>query len=220
MFKEIYESLHKQLFSKIWFRVTCVSLILCLLLVFYLIWKTPNVEKGEIGEKERWENFQQELINFRDSESNELFEEHVHSSEDISIEQSIEHFFFVVKSGDTNMLGSTMDSEQFQKDFFQYDVIERMDKMVEAMQRITRNDQLDKIEVVRSLWQFQKDSTLIVVDLHYTDLEKPIRVNLKMTTSEISDTHFEKESDSESVYFINTSIWELLRNIEGKVEGQ
>lgn len=50
--------------------------------------------------------------------------------------------------------------------------------MSEAMAQVTRNNKLDRIEIVRSLWQFQKDSTRIVVDLHYTDLKEPIRVNL------------------------------------------
>lgn len=184
----------------------------------YLIWKTPNVETGEIAEKERWENFQQELIEFREQDNTELFEEHDHSAETIpTIEESIEYFFFVVKAGDVNVLGSTMSPEQFQQDFFQYEVIERIDKMSEAMAHVTRNNKLDRIEIVRSLWQLQKDSTRIVVDLHYTDLKEPIRVNLKMTSSEIVDTHFEEESHSDAIYFVDTSIWELIRNIEGKV---
>ena len=217
MLKEYYESIHQQLLSKTWFRVTCVSLLILLLLLFYFIWKTPKVEKGVVGEKERWDNFQQELINFRENESTELFEEHDHTNEgDTTIEQSIEYFFFVVKSGDINLLGSTMNSEQFQKDFFQYEVVERTDKMTEAMQRITRDNRMERIEIVRSLWQFQKDSTRIVVDLYYSDLTEPIRVNLMMKSSEISDTHFEDEAHSDEVYFVNTSIWELIRNIEGK----
>lgn len=218
MFKEIYESIKQQLLTKIWFRVTCVALLILLLLIMYLIWKTPNVETGEIGEKERWENFQQELIEFREQDNTELFEEHDHSAETIpTIEESIEYFFFVVKAGDVNVLGSTMSPEQFQQDFFQYEVIERIDKMSEAMAQVTRNNKLDRIEIVRSLWQLQKDSTRIVVDLHYTDLKEPIRVNLKMTSSEIVDTHFEEESHSDAIYFVDTSIWELIRNIEGKV---
>lgn len=38
-----------------------------------------------------------------------------------------------------------------------------------------------------------------------------------MTSSEIADTHFEEESHSDAIYFVDTSIWELIRNIEGKV---
>lgn len=221
MFKEIYQSIQNQLFKKTWFRVTCVVLLLLLLLILYLIWKTPNVEKGEIAQEERWENFQEELIDFRDAKDTSsdgvIFEEHDHTmDEGTSIEEAIEYFFFAVKANDVDLFGSAVMPEMMQADYFQYDVIERIDKMSESMSRITRNNQLERIEIVRNLWQFQKNTTRVVVDLFYTDLTEPIRVNFVMTSVEYSDTHFEGEDEVEEVYLVNTSIWELIRNIEGK----
>lgn len=218
----MYESMQKQLFSKIWFRITCVFLLLILLLVIYLIWKTPDVEKGEVGTEESWENFQQELVNFRENEESlENHETHHDNGTSIegtrNVEDGIEFFFLTVKAEDTDLFGSSITTERFQNDFFHYGVIERIDKMEEAMKRITRDGQLEQIEIVQNLWQFDKHSTQVVVDLNYKDQVEPIRINIKMTSSEYFDPHSEEEDYTDSVYQVNTSVWELIQNIEGKV---
>lgn len=210
MLKEIISEFRKVFLSKKVIKIFGFSAGVILLFCLYLWITSPkaNVENIE----PLWSNSTSDISAFKDGDISKLAltDEESYSS----VEAAISLFFSYAQHRETDLFASAVNYEQFQSDFFQYDVTERHGKIEEALNRISRNGQLEGISVVKSGWALEPDTVRLVVDLKYKDLNEPVRISVLVA----GEDEYEAETDETTkVYYVVSSVWEVIRNIEGKV---
>ena len=220
--KEILHALKSQVFQRMWFKVFVVVVVLVLLFAIYRVVINPPIPKGEIGNEQVWENYEDvaDIFNSLEFEGVEADKESVNeltfiNSEDMAT--TINLFFVTANKGEQNLFTSTVSAEILEQDFFKYDLGERFTKIDEAMQRISRNGTLTNIEVVRSLPYLKKDVSRIVIDLNYQDLTEPIRVSILVKMIDVNKIN-SSEGETFEIPYIDSSIWELIEDIERQVD--
>ncbi|UZN01316.1 hypothetical protein OL548_34760 (plasmid) [Lysinibacillus sp. MHQ-1] len=83
------------------------------------------------------------------------------------------------------------------------------------MSRLSRDGQLDKVEVVRSLWVLESNAVRVVLDIHYKDLSEPIRINLIVKMLEQYQFNA-SEGETIDLPYISSSVWDIIEMIEDK----
>ncbi|MEX3624993.1 hypothetical protein [Viridibacillus arvi] len=219
--KEVVEELIKNLISSIWFRIFLFILILLMSGVLYFVVKTPDVKKGTVVDENEMINIQEDVNQFYSKEDEGIPEESNDNPNTMNAKDTIENliikYFSYAQLGEVDLFPSTIVGERFESDFFKFDFTERDEEIKRALEGITRKQQLESVKVIRNLWVMKANSSRVVIDLYYKDLKEPIRVNLLIRkVKQIEGHHSEANMD---MYFVDTSIWELIESIENK-EGE
>lgn len=198
-----------------WIIPVIVIGIIGLMSILFLSWRAPEVSPATFVVEDTSKELEMDIAAFYSASTDEeLPVSDVETKAYISAEETVEYFFAMAKVGDIQLFPSVFMSEVFQEDFFQYDFSEREKKLNEAMQRLSRNGTLERVEIIRDLWVLQKDSTRIVVDLYYKDLPEPKRINLMLKHIEQAPPNQTGNGMLLDVFFITTSVWEIIDHIE------
>lgn len=186
-------------------------LLVILIFIAYQLIKTPSIQTGVSVIKDVNEDVEQLLIDFKnDGVSLENVEKY-HSPEG-----TLQYFFAVAMLGEIDLVPEVFTLEQFNKDFMELNLDERFDEMEATLNEVTRNQTLEKIDVLRSMWTFSKDTTRTVIDVYYSDLDEPIRLNIllrKEYHEHIAHGDYLEDSETE-MYHIDMSIHEIKRKIK------
>lgn len=207
--------------KKTWFKVVTVLLILIVGFCLYKAYFSPSITKGEIGNENVWNELDSFAANFKTKSKSldgvEEVENLDFAFDDSKLETVINTFFYTANTGNTDLFLSTINPEQIDADFSSFLLKERFNKIDDAMKRISRNGQLDKLNVVRSFWVLESKALRVVLDVYYKDLEKPIRMNMIIKKIEQEHSHSnDKEIEEIDVPFVSSSIWDIIEMIEDK----
>lgn len=198
-----------------WIIPVMVVSIIVLTSILFLSWRAPEVSPAKFAVEETSRDLEADIEAFYSAPSGEeLPVSDIEAKAYISAEETVEYFFTMAKMEDEQLFPSVFMPETFQKDFFQYDFTEREEKLNEAMQRVSREGTLERVEIIRDLWVLQKDSTRIVVDIFYSDLPQPKRINLMLKHIEQAPPNQTGNGKLLDVFFITSSIWEIIDHIE------
>ena len=202
--------------TKGWFRISLVAVMILLGVTLYVTKQTPNINPGSLDIISTEDKLAKGVAEFYKRETSEdeipLTEAEVDSY--ITAEKTVNYLFSMAQVGDEQLFPSVFLPEVYQEDFLKFSIAERLSKVKESMKRITRNDQLVKVEIIRNLWVINKDSTRIVVDIHYKDLSEPIRINFLLKSVKQNPANLVGKDTEQDVYFVSSSVWEIVRNIE------
>lgn len=198
-----------------WIIPSLIVTILVLVGTLWLSLRAPEVSPAQFAVEDTTKDLEMEIKAFyAATNEDELPVSDVEASAYISAEETIEYFFTMAKLEDVQLFPSVFMPEVYQDDFFQFDFTERENEVKEAMKRITRDGTLEQVEIVRDLWVLQKDSTRLVVDLYYQNLSEPIRLNLMLKHIEQAPPNQTGNGTLLDVFFITTSVWEIIEHIE------
>lgn len=215
----IWLAISENIIKKTWFKVLSVLFVLVVGFVIYKAYFTPDITKGEIGNRTIWEDFELQAQEF-ERKSKTLdgvkeIENTVPAIDGSKIETVINYFFFYANASNEDLFISTINPELLNQDFPELSLQEKFRKIDESMNRISRNGQIDKIEVIRSLWVMESKAVRVVLDIYYKDLEKPVRINLIVKKVEQNHNHSENEIENDLPY-IHSSVWDIIEMIEDK----
>lgn len=215
----IWLAIRENIIKKTWFKVLSVLLVLLVGFVIYKAYFTPEITKGEIGNKTIWKDFELQTEEF-EKKSKTLdgvkeIENTVPTIDGSKIESVINYFFFTANTNNADLFISTLNPELLNKDFPELNLQEKFRKIDESMNRISRNRQIEKIEVIRSLWVMESKAVRVVLDIYYKDLKKPVRINLIVKKIEQSHNHSDNEKENDLPY-IHSSVWDIIELIEDK----
>ncbi|WDV09264.1 hypothetical protein [Lysinibacillus irui] len=215
----IWLAIRENIIKKTWFKVLSVLLVLLVGFVIYKAYFTPEITKGEIGNKTIWKDFELQTEEF-EKKSKTLdgvkeIENTVPTIDGSKIESVINYFFFTANTNNADLFISTLNPELLNKDFPELNLQEKFRKIDESMNRISRNGQIEKIEVIRSLWVMESKAVRVVLDIYYKDLKKPVRINLIVKKIEQSHNHSDNEKENDLPY-IHSSVWDIIELIEDK----
>jgi|GEM_PF-2205865 len=215
----IWLAIRDNIIKKTWFKVLSVLFVILVGFVIYKVYFTPDIKKGVIGNKTIWEDFELQAEEFERKSKTlngvEEIENTVPSIDGSKVESVINYFFFTSNSNNADLFVSTLNPELLNKDFPELNIQERFRKIDESMNRISRNGQIEKIEVIRSLWVMESKAVRAVLDIYYKDLKKPIRINLIVKKIEQSHNHSDNEKGNDLPY-IHSSVWDIIELIEDK----
>lgn len=215
----IWLAIRENIIKKTWFKVLSVLIVFLVGFVIYKAYFTPEITKGEIGNKTIWEDFELQTEEFEKKSKTfdgvKEIENTVPTIDGSKIESVINYFFFTANTNNADLFISTLNPELLNKDFPELDLQEKFEKIDESMKRISRNGQIEKIEVIRSLWVMESKAVRVVLDIYYKDLKKPVRINLIVKKIEQSHNHSDNEKDNDLPY-IHSSVWDIIELIEDK----
>lgn len=215
----IWLAIRDNIIKKTWFKVLSVLFVILVGFVIYKVYFTPDIKKGVIGNKTIWEDFELQAEEFESKSKTlngvEEIENTVPSIDGSKVESVINYFFFTANSNNADLFVSTLNPELLNKDFPELNIQERFRKIDESMNRISRNGQIEKIEVIRSLWVMESKAVRAVLDIYYKDLKKPIRINLIVKKIEQLHNHSDNEKGNDLPY-IHSSVWDIIELIEDK----
>ncbi|PIJ97989.1 hypothetical protein [Lysinibacillus sphaericus] len=215
----IWLAIRDNIIKKTWFKVLSVLFVILVGFVIYKVYFTPDIKKGVIGNKTIWEDFELQAEEFERKSKTlngvEEIENTVPSIDGSKVESVINYFFFTANSNNADLFVSTLNPELLNKDFPELNIQERFRNIDESMNRISRNGQIEKIEVIRSLWVMESKAVRAVLDIYYKDLKKPIRINLIVKKIEQSHNHSDNEKGNDLPY-IHSSVWDIIELIEDK----
>lgn len=216
---QIWFAIRDNIIKKVWFKVTSILFILLMSIGVYKIYLTPEIKKGVIGNESVWEEFELQTLDFEEKSKSldgvEEVENSVPSIDGSKIETVINQFFYTANTNNADLFISTIDPEQVDSDFKDLLLNERFEKIDESMNRISRNNQLEKLDVIRSLPVLESKAVRIVLDVYYSDLEKPIRINLIVKRVEQFHSHSEGNEEIDLPY-ISSSVWDVIEMIENR----
>jgi len=215
----IWLAIRENIIKKTWFKVLSVLIVFLVGFVIYKAYFTPEITKGEIGNKTIWEDFELQTEEFEKKSKTfdgvKEIENTVPTIDGSKIESVINYFFFTANTNNADLFISTLNPELLNKDFPELNLQEKFKKIDESMNRISRNGQIEKIEVIRSLWVMESKAVRVVLDIYYKDLKKPVRINLIVKKIEQSHNHSDNEKDNDLPY-IHSSVWDIIELIEDK----
>jgi hypothetical protein len=133
--------------------------------------------------------------------------EHSHNENDIytSPKGTIKYLFGTAISGNPDLFSASFEFDMLAKDISKAETPEEKIKLIkEIMKRITRNGKLKDVGYLGA--DEKGDTTEVKVVLTYQDKKKvPLTINLVA----LPDPH-----DNKSIYYVNTSAWDLIEQIE------
>ncbi|MEB2280108.1 hypothetical protein LAV73_08880 [Lysinibacillus xylanilyticus] len=217
----LWLAIKDKIINKTWFKVVTVLIILIVGFCLYKAYFSPNITKGEIGNENVWKEFDSFAASFKTKSKTldgvETVENSDFAFDDSKLETVINTFFYTANTGNADLFLSTINPEQIDDDFSSFLLNERFNKIDDAMNRISRNGQLDKVNVVRSFWVLESKALRVVLDVYYKDLEKPIRMNMIIKKIEQEHSHSnEKEKEEIDIPFVSSSVWDIIEMIEDK----
>ncbi len=221
--REIREALwlaiKDKIIKKTWFKVVSVLTILLVGFCLYKAYFSPSITKGEIGNENVWKELDSFASSFKSKSKTFDGVEEVDNSDyafdDSKLETVINTFFYTANTGNTDLFLSTINPEQIDADFSSFQLIDRLNKIDDAMNRISRNGQIDKVDVIRSLWVLESKALRVVLDVYYKDLEKPVRMNMIIKKIEQEHSH-SNDKEEKDIPFVSSSVWDIIEMIEDK----
>ncbi|WP_281217368.1 hypothetical protein [Lysinibacillus capsici] len=216
----IWLSIKDNILKKVWFKVVSFFVIVMIGFVLYKAYFSPSIIKGEIGNENTLIEYDSLASDFdKTSKTLDGIEVEVEKSDSgfdsRKMETVITEFFSMANMNNPDLFIASMNPEQIDADFSSNLLKERLEKIEEAMRRISRNSQLDKVEVVRSLWVLESKAVRVVLDIHYKDLKEPIRINLIVKTLEQYQFNV-SEGETINLPYISSSVWDIIEMIEDK----
>lgn len=217
----IWLAIKDNVLKKTWFKIFAVLFVLGLGFGIFKVYLSPTVTKGEIGNKEVWDSYEDVDSDFHaKSKTLDGIEVEVEKTESTvdsrDIETVIIEFFNTANTNNSDLFVSSLTPEQLDKDFSKYTTVsERFQKIDEAMNRISRNGQIEKIDVIRSLMVLEKGAVRVVIDVYYKDLAEPLRINLIVKMLEQYAFNASKGETMKFPY-VSTSVWDVIKVIEGE----
>lgn len=217
---EFKKAFMDQVLKKTWFKVVAVLLLLLLGFVIYKVLVSPEVTKGEIGNKSIWTDYESLVSSFGETsktldgvEADVAEPSTSESSYDSrEIESVLNELFVSADLQKTDLFAAAFTSEQLNEDFFQFDLSERFTKMEEVMNGITRDGKLERIDVVRGIPMINNDSVRVVLDIFYSDLSDPVRLSVIVRYLEQYQFN-SSEGETMDFPFIDSSAWDMLDTI-------
>jgi uncharacterized protein YxeA len=131
-------------------------------------------------------------------------------------ESAVEYLFAIATLGEENYYPDAFTIDQYSSDIFDHEEPDKVKLVKDILNRLTRNQHLESVEMIRSMLVFEKDALRVVADLHYSDLPEPIRVNIKLKQIKMESSHGEEHE--QNYYYISSSVWDILKRIEGGEE--
>ncbi len=204
-----------------WVRIGGILFLFVLGFVIYKTVISPDITIGEIGNKDVWSDYDNIVEQFSENEVDGVVVQTTTaptadvSMDSTKIETTVNQFFSAARGNNSNIFTASMSAEHVESDFLKYPLNERFSKIDEAMNRITRNNKLTNVEIVRSIWMLESNTSRIVLDLHYDDLSEPIRVSLIVKFFEEYPFNV-SEGDTVKIPYVHSSVWDLIKMIEGE----
>ncbi|WP_447403089.1 hypothetical protein ACE1MS_22985 (plasmid) [Lysinibacillus sp. fkY74-1] len=216
----IWLSIKDNILSKVWFKVVLFFVVVIIGFVFYKAYFSPSINKGEIGNENTLIEYDSLASEFdKTSKTLDGIEVEVEKStsnfDSRKMETVITEFFSMANMNNADLFISSMNPEQIDADFSSNLLKERLEKIDEAMSRLSRDGQLDKVEVVRSIWVLESNAVRVVLDIHYKDLSEPIRINLIVKMLEQYQFNA-SEGETIDLPYISSSVWDIIEMIEDK----
>lgn len=211
IFFEIWNGLVNSKLNNKWVKGIALAVVLLIGVIIFKMVFFPAVEKGEVANSlnDDWKEESRLIDKIKNGEE---IEDNGEYSD--SIETTIKLFFVGANEGSLDLFSSVIDGSVLTNDFIlKFDTSELMVKYNEAMQRISRNGQIESIEIVGSNLMVGSSNRRVVVAIKYLDLDEPIRVGVEVTNYKEEDSH-NNESDSYNQPLVTMSIWELIDIIE------
>lgn len=213
----VFSEILKQIIRSKWTIPLILGFIISLGIILFLSIKTPDVDTENIEINQSQAEIESDINSFYDTaESEDMYSIETEASSYISAEATVEYLFTVAKIGDDDFFPTVFLPERFEKDFFKFELEERANKVEEAMSRISRGGTLERVQIIRNLLVLEKDSTRVVVDIYYEDLKSPIRINIILKHISQAPANQTGSGTEEEVYFVNSSVWEIIKNIESE----
>jgi hypothetical protein len=160
---------------------------------------------------------EQETVNrkWSDAPVSKEFIEYLHNRYS-KPESAIEYLFAVSMLNQEDFYPDAFTLEQYNEDVFGHEEADKVKLVNDIMDRLSRNKTLQSVKMVKSMMVLEKESLRVVADLNYSDLEDPIRINVKLKKLEqhSEDEHIHEHESN--YYYIDSSVWDLLNRIEGE----
>ncbi|MFY0520562.1 hypothetical protein ACOMCU_22435 [Lysinibacillus sp. UGB7] len=215
----VWLAVRDNIIKKVWFKVLSALFIFIVGFGLYKAYFSPKITKGEIGNESIWNEFDKLSSEFERKSKTldgvEDVENPVSSIDGSKLETVINEFFYTANKNNADLFISTIHPDQVNTDFASFHLKERFNKIDEAMSRISRNGQIEKVNVVRSLWVLESKAVRVVLDVYYKDLDNPIRMNLITKRVEQYHTHSNEEEEIDIPY-VSSSVWDIIEMIEEK----
>lgn len=202
-------------------KIAIVLIILFVATVGLMIYKKittpdiPNVVK-EMDESLNIVKEEQDTVNrnWSDSPVSKEFVDYLNERYS-KPESAVEYLFAVAMLNQEDFYPDAFTLEQYNEDVFGNEETNKIKLVTDIMNRLSRNQTLESVEMIKSMMVFEKDSLRVVADLNYSDLEEPIRINVKLKKLEqhSEDEHIHEHGSN--YYYIDSSVWDILGSIEG-----
>ncbi|MER2006380.1 MAG: hypothetical protein ABS939_02915 [Psychrobacillus sp.] len=217
IFDEIRKEISNLLKRNAWVKWVCSGVGILVLFLIIKIAFFPSIEKGHIGgnESDKWAQMEK-LV---EGESGEI------DFDLTTLDSVLSMFFMSANRMDVDMMLSVMTIEQSNEDFAgrTNDLEELFGLYNESMKKLTRNGAIDSIEIVGGN-KMIGGNVRVRVNVTYRDLAKPVElvIILKAEEDTLSVGDFTEEVTEEQFevkqYFVNTSIWEIIKKVESEVD--
>ena len=213
LFSEIIKELKKSLKSfrlrhKWIMRIAAVIAVLAIVLLLKVV-LYPAVKTGELinSSTQEWTD----TVNLFDNiKSGEVVSTSESSSD---IETSLKLFFVGANESSLDMFSSVIDPERLSHDFLlKYDFDELISKYNEAMVRLSRNGQIESVNIINSN-RIIGANRRVVFDIKYEDKPNPIRANVEFKVIKEEESH-DEETATYKQPLISSSIWSLIEFLE------
>lgn len=204
-----------------WVKIAVALSTLIFIILIGKVLLFPSVEKGEVASSENMTasiELMHKVANGEDVEA---------SIDTENIETTIQLFFAGANEASLDLFASVLDPYQIQNDFIlKFEFSELENKYNEAMSRISRDGQIEAVDIVSSTRLIGMGKRRVVVDIHYYDLEKPVRASLIVESVEELEQHPHEEGTEHSHEdlaeykqpYITSSVWDFIRLIEEGIE--
>lgn len=217
IFDEIRKEISNLLKRNAWVKWVCSGVGILVLFLIIKIAFFPSIEKGYIGgnESDKWAQMEK-LV---EGESGEI------DFDLTTLDSVLSMFFMSANRMDVDIMLSVMTIEQSDEDFAgrTNDLEELFGLYDESMKKLSRNGGIDSIEIVGGN-KMIGGNVRVRVNVTYRDLAKPVElvIILKAEEDTISVGDFTEEVTEEQFevkqYFVNTSIWEMIKKVESEVD--
>lgn len=198
-------------------NILIVIVILMVVIAAYMIVRYIAVPKVSEFKKDHTEflstaQMENELTVQEDEVPDEEFVEYLKDKYS-KPEAAIEYLFSIALRNDVNDYPNAFTQEQISKDLFEQKEPDKEKLVQDILLRLTRDGTLTSVNVIKGMMVFEKSSIRIVCDLYYRDLDTPIRVNIKVK-KEVMEHNEHDQSDSSEYFYIDSSVWDIIRKIE------
>ncbi|MBQ0139449.1 MAG: hypothetical protein KBT36_09145 [Kurthia sp.] len=211
IFSEFWNGLLTSKLNNKWIKGIAIAVVLLLGAFILKVIFFPAVEKGELGNSvtDDWKDESRLIDKIKNGEEVEDNGEYSDS-----IETTIKLFFVGANESSLDLFSSVIDGKVLTNDFiFKVETDELMAKYNEAMARISRNGQIESVEIVGSNLMVGSNTRRVVVAIKYLDLAEPVRVGIEVTTYIEEDAH-DEHVDSYKQPLVSQSIWDIIEIIE------
>lgn len=202
-----------------------LSTIALLVLILYLIWGPQSGKEEELDleaitnevlvELKANEDYVKKTAEYMGEENGEIayFYPHEdavnHGNKKEKKKDVVKYFIAGLLTNDIDIFLSSFYPETISRDLFASDNPDKDAVAQEIMGKITRADQLQKVEYGERKGLLKQDSNTITLIFTYIDGKK---AEIRVDTLPLVDAHHEGEEDA--IYVITSSAWDMISDIE------